>query len=712
MARSDFEPTLSADAFDAASVTAGALIELDKSMSARAGRAPGGPHTVTLAYRNVGAAPASEVTLIDALPAGMRYVPGSARWSGSGALALSEADAADAQGGGEAGTVRYCAYHASCTGLPEARSDGDADSVNQVTAILSRVAPGASGALRFEVSIDADTAAGTLPNTAEHEHDGGASGRSYTNTVAFRVVQEVAVVANGSPTSGVDGVAEPLVVPSAYQGATLAYDNIVWNNGNGVDTLDVLVDAAASSFPAGTVYTLFREDGRTPLLDSDGDGVPDTGPLDPGEGRRVVLGVRLPAEALGDNGGAGFEARVIARSSVDASASNPVLDRLGAILPSVADLTVDAPAGEAGALGEGAGSETDPVLVRDARPATTVRFTLHANNIGRVAEAFALGASTDPSFTETTLPDGWSVTFRSADGGETIDATDTILPGESLAVLAEVRVPPGQAPLVQSLHFRILSATSGARDVLHAAVDVADTAALILEPPANGQVEPGESIVHTHRIENAGNATLANVTLATSNSLAAAGWTSQLHADSDGDGAFGPADAPIDSIAALAPGEARVLFVKVFAPANAPFGARDTTTLSASWAGGGESIAIEDVTTVAPGDIGIVKLQAPDLGCDGTPDSPFERTPFSIEPGNNCVRYRLVATNAGSEPVFNAVIEDATPAFTVYVPAATCSASACTIVEPSAGGTGPVSGAIASVAPGASVTLEFAVRID
>jgi len=123
-------------------------------------------------------------------------------------------------------------------------------------------------------------------------------------------------------------------------------------------------------------------------------------------------------------------------------------------------------------------------------------------------------------------------------------------------------------------------------------------------------------------------------------------------------------------------------------------------------------VTTTDTTTIAAGDIAIVKEQAPDLGCDGTLDGPYSRQPFSLEPGNNCVRYRLTATNAGVEPVFNALITDATPAFTVYQPTAACSAASCVITEPPAGGTGVVSGEIPTVAPGESVELTFAVVIE
>nr|MBX2883011.1 DUF11 domain-containing protein [Granulosicoccus sp.] len=132
--------------------------------------------------------------------------------------------------------------------------------------------------------------------------------------------------------------------------------------------------------------------------------------------------------------------------------------------------------------------------------------------------------------------------------------------------------------------------------------------------------------------------------------------------------------------------------------------------VSVSWAGG--ALSVTDQTTINQGDMVIVKEQAIDNGCDNILDSVYTVNSFSLEPGSNCVSYRLTATNSGSTPLFNAVIQDATPAFTTYQPAAVCSAASCTITEPAGGATGVVSAEVATILPGESVEFTFAVVLE
>ncbi|ASJ76597.1 DUF11 domain-containing protein [Granulosicoccus antarcticus] len=713
VATSSFDTGQSVSNTDSATVTAAALIDVVKSMSALGGDSPDGPFTVTLSYRNDSASSAAGVTLIDALPAGMSYVAGSGRWSVTGSLVLTDSNSADVQGSAPA-SILYCAYEAGCTGLPEAVQDADSSSANQVTAILNEVGPGESGTLEFDVTIDSDVTAIDLVNTAEFEYDGGAgtTARVNTNSVAFAVAQAVGVVANGSDSSSVDGTDEAVTVASAFQGSTVAFENVIWNTGNGTDSFDVIVDSGSSTFPAGTAFQLFQGDGLTPLVDSSGNGIPDTGPLAPAGSYRVVLKASLPPSALGDNGGAGYQVTKRARSTTDPSIFNDVTDSLGQILPSSVDLTNNAATGNAGALGEGAGPEASAEVSNVAIPGNTTQFILYASNIGNIDDTFDLAVSTDSTFASETLPAGWSVTFRSSDDTTDVSSTGNIAVGTSVRILADVSVPAGQAPVEQSLYFRILSPATGAVDVLHDAVSVVDASTLLLEPDSHGQLEPGGAIVYTHQLKNVGNATITGIDLSTVDSLVADGWSSAVYEDTDDDGVFTAADQLISTVAALPAGTTKVLFVKVVAPANAAYGAADTTLLTASWNSGADSVEASNVTTVDAGDIGIVKEQALDLGCDGVLDGAYTRQPFAVEPGNNCVQYRLTATNAGVEPVFNAIIQDATPAFTVYRSSATCSATVCTITEPVDGGTGLVTGEVATVEPGESVEFIFAVVIE
>ena len=139
-------------------------------------------------WHNTGAVAATDVSVLDALPAGMTYVPGSARWSEVPALVLTDADPTDAQAG-ITGQIRFCAYHNSCTGLVEANSDADNSSINQVTAILTDLPAGAAGHLTFSVSIDSGLAAGNIYNTAEVAYSSAATVvRENSNTAVFEIV--------------------------------------------------------------------------------------------------------------------------------------------------------------------------------------------------------------------------------------------------------------------------------------------------------------------------------------------------------------------------------------------------------------------------------------------------------------------------------------------------------------------------------------------
>ena len=711
LAQSTFDNTVTQTNLDTTQFTPGVVINVSKSIDITTGKTPSSPYTVTLTYRNDGAEIATDMTLIDRLPDGMEYIAGSARWSETGTLVLTDNNPADIQGSGSS-TIQFCAYQANCTGVPESILDSDTDSTNQVTAIIASVPVGAQGTLTFDISIAAGLTGTELFNIAEYEYtdNGNVVDRAQTNIVGFRLSHDTGVVANGSTTSAVDGSNEPVSLVSAFQGSTIAFDNIIWNTGTSSDMFDVIIDSASSTFPSGTAFQLFREDGATPLVDNNGNGIPDTGPLASNANTKVVLRVFLPADAVGDNNGLGFQVTTIARSTNDASISNTVVNTIDTIFPSAVDLAATPVSG--GPAGVGAGPEAATVVENAALPGGTTRFSLFLDNNGDNADQLVLSASTDPTFATETLPDGWTVNFRNDTDTENISSTGSIPGVNTFNFFADISIPADQESVVQSIYFRALSPATGAVDILHASVSISDAQTLLLEPAGAAQIETGSSFVYSHRIENTSNTAIGPIQFTTSDSLASEGWASILYADSDGDGVFTAADAELGNITNLPGNQSDVFFVRVFAPSTAPAGAFNVTTITAVWNGGSNSTQIDNVTTITTSDIAISKEQAPDLGCDGILDGPYSQQPFQLEPGNNCVRYRLTATNAGVEPVFNAVIKDATPAFTVYQPAAACSAVACTITEPAAGGTGIVSGEVASVGPGESVEFTFAVIIE
>ena len=740
---SDFDSTVLQSNTDSVTVTDKAIINVTKSMSASTGYSPSNIFVVTLKYANDGLQAATDVTLIDALPGGMKYIAGSARWSETGTAVLTDNDKTDNQSG-----ITYCAYHADCTGLP---SSGD--STKQVTAIIASVAAGSSGTLTFDVQIDSGVAASILHNVSEYEYDNGAGvvPRLPSNKVPFEVLAKPAVIANGSDNDidpdnadNQGGTTDAFIVASASQGATVAFDNIIRNKGNATDTFDITLDSTvANPFPANTVFKLFKEDGFTPLLDTNNNGVVDTGPVVAGGKFKVVMKAILPVNATpGNNGGAGFNIKKTATSSIDDSISDSVIDSLQNILGSSVDITNNAPIGGAGVAGVGAGPETSPVTTVTVAPGSKAVFNLFINNTSDVDSSYQLQYSMQTPFVAGSVGNNIKIGFYSDGGngdcsttGAVITSTGVISAQSNKQVCAVVSVPQGAVansdssgnPVVNSVYFRAISTLSGASDIKHDAFIIKDIAALSITPDQNGQILPGSSTVYSHHITNNGNTSLECINVTTQDTQA--GWSSMIYKDENADGLLDSGDTLLtDQI--LTPGASFPVLVKLFAPATVPMGTNNTTTLTVSGHrddGDGNATTCTgatlvdkaiDLTTVNQSDVSIRKEQSADNNCDGVSDNGvFTTTSFAVSP-QACVVYRLTATNAGSKPVNNVRITDATPTFTVFHAAGGLPSVTQGNITGGADGTegsitgGSVNGAAITLAPGQSMVLKFGVKLD
>ena len=708
-ASSTFNASINAQNNDLVISGVGASIQVTKSMSSTQGRSPSSPYTVTLRYENTGSQSAGNVTLIDALPAGMTYVPGSGRWSES-SVVLSDADPLDTHPG-QSGNIRYCAYDASCTGLSEANNDADASSDNQVTAIIDFVPPGGIATLSFEVSIDGGLASGFLINEAEFEYDVAINTvpREFTNTVAFEVLPVSGVVANGSNTSPINGLSEPVSIFSAAQGGKIRFDNYIWNTGNTADTFNIEVDSLGSTFPPGTLWRLLRSDGATLMQDTNGDGAIDTGPVAPDSFSLVVLELELPGDASGNNSGIGFDVTKTARSVIDSTVFDTVTDHLDEIVANQVDITNQAPAGAADALGAGPGPESSPVSVVSPDGNRQALFDLYIRHQGIEPDNYGLTAYATAG--GNPLPPGWQVRFLDPGSSQPRSVTRLLASGESQHVIAEVTVPEDLALGTTSVFFGATSLSGGASDIKHDGVSINVVNALRIEPSLTATITPGSTTVYQHRLINEGNVDLTDIQLTTSESRP--GWLSAIFADTDGNGVLSSADQVLTAPWSLAAGENSSFFVRVSAPADAVNLQRNSTIIQAQWNGNSESVQIVDQTTVSTSNVTILKEQAVDVGCDGAPDagSNFTTSEISVEPGNNCVIYRLTALNRGQEPSFNVKIHDSTPSFTVYRTPATCSRTPCWIIEPGEEGAGVINAETDQLLPGDSFFLEFSVRL-
>lgn len=754
-------------------VSTNAVIGVTKSLAVTV--VAGVPNlTYTLTYTNTGNAAATDVMLTDIVPTGTTYLPASAKWNGT-----AVADGAVAAGVPPAGGITYD-YNKTTPGN------------FAVTARVASVAANSGGTLSFTVTVPAGTAPGTINNTAHFCYNNGVAlvplasttancvtnPNNQTNTVPYVVAPTYsavatdyfqapnlqgasAVAATTSSTTdlglvaGVPSVKNDIVtVQSATPGASVAFDNVVANTGNAVDTFNITTaPTAGTPFPSGTTFLYFKAGGVTPLTDSNGDGIVDTGPLAPGAATHVFVIAVLPGNASGVN----LQVNMTA-TSVGNGASDSVMDVLNLITPNSVNMTSVALAGATAATGLNVNTTavlgaadngavaivTNPVL-----PGASTTFTLVVNNTSGIADTY--GVTVDPL---SNLPAGWAVNFYSANGtcatpGAPMSNTGVVLANTPVTVCAIVTVPAGEPANAagQAVVFKVASPTTGVVDFMKDAVTVTTVRSIALTPNNGSQVYPGGTVVYKHVLTNTGNVIETAVTVPVPSVAGASmtgstvSWGAVLYADTAGGtmGSLDAADVALGSLS-LAPGASVTIFTKVLSPASAAAGDVNTVILTATastYTGGATGVAVpasataQDVTTVISGQIGLAKLQQVDAGCAGTiVPANWTNAQLAAKPGE-CVLYQITATNLGTANATSLVISDATPANTTYAckqtaadalantvvagtGAALAAISAGTVTPVAAAGAcspATITGTVGTLAPGASAVLTFGVQI-
>lgn len=693
---------------DTTTVTSNAVVTLTKAISVSSGSAGSGPYTYTLTYTNTGNSDASSVVISDAIPAGMTYVAGSGRWSVTGTTALSDA-------GGSVGSSPNTA-----TSTFTATGNGSF-AIN-----ISKVTAGQSGQVSFQVNVNAGVAPGVISNVAGVSYNNGsgaATGNS--NTVPFTVSQTAGVTLTGATVPG----------PVAA-GTTVTFTNSVKNTGNGTDTFNITL--SGSTYPTGTTFQLYKSDGTTPLVDTNGDGTVDTGPLAAGATYNVIVKATLPPNA-GQGGATGpFSVNKTATSVLDSTKTSTGADTLTAVTPAAVDLTNTNPVS-----GTGAGPEASAQQTLATNPGTSITFALSAKNTGSAPDSYNLLESTSTGFASAALPTGWTVVFK-ADGGAnncsttgaTITSTGTVAAGGSVVVCAVVSIPAtgtGALAGTTAMYFRTQSSTSGAVDTLYDAVTVNAVRSLAITPNGTGQTYPGGSYVYTHTLTNNGNVTeaLGNSTLTPALNNPNAGWTATLYADTNNNGSLDASDTLVTGNlnavlpSGLAPGASITLFVKVIAPSGAAAGTVNATTVTITTTNGTYTTTAPsptvstDSTSVIAGNLTLAKAQALDTACAGPGSGQtYSQAALSAKPGQ-CVLYQITVTNVGAADATNVVVSDATPSYTTMIGAAATTSGQ--ITAPAAGSAGTVTAYIGTgattttggtLSAGQSAVITFAVKIS
>ena len=654
----------------------------------------------TLTYRNTGNEAAINFAIEDILPANVTYVPKSATNNG---VALTDGTDADGYAFNVAGRT--------------------------ATFTIASLPVNTTGTVKFRVTVNTGAPAGAITNVATYAYDPDGPGpdpvgpSEPTNPSTVNVQATFLGAINDSSTSNyndnegltdADPATDDLIETTIDQGETAVFTTYVWNRGNSTETFDL---TANSALPPGSSVQFFKADGVTPLTNTSGDTVVDTGPLAAGAMIPVVVKVTLPTNTPG---GTGLNLdTIITANPVNnplAAANDTVTLRITDITGAEVDLTNggNTPA-------DGDGPYAPGVVVDDAttEAGQPVTFPIAVTNDGTSPDTFNLTAS---------VPSGWTVTFYEADDGTgacsttVVTNTGSVAPGATNKLCAVVTPPANAVPGTSDVIFTVTSSNTGATDSMRDQVTVDENRSLVFTPDRTDTVVPGGTVVYSHTLTNTGNVIegddAGELPINVTNTLA--GVTTTVYVDLDSDGIADANELVIGNDlhsvlpGGINPGQTYTILVKVEAPAGAQDGAQDSAviTITPTGAVNGEAapapISVTDLTTVTDSPVRLVKEQSLDADCNGTSDSgTFTQGTISAKPGQ-CIRYRITATNEGSLPATNLVINDAVPAYTTLNGTVSNDNSVGTTSSTAT----TVTNTVGALAPAAVARLAFGVKID
>ncbi|SDB84207.1 beta strand repeat-containing protein [Acinetobacter boissieri] len=714
-AASRFDTTINAKNIDTVKITTGAVISLVKSASVQnidATQSSTSAREVeySLAYQNTGNTTAKDVTITDLLPAGLNYVAGSATLNG--------------------------------TALNDANTDADGYNFasGKATLVLASVAANSSGVLKFKVQVVQNTAAGKITNVAEVDPDGaGPEGTTKSNSNDVTVLGVKKGTMNDSLSDAfADGQTTTTPTPdvitkSTTQGTPVSFGLttdggepiVVHNTGNVTESYNITINK--DSLPLGSIVELFKVDGVTPLTDTNGDGILDTGPIASGATYQIVSKVTLPSSY---HTSSPINAVLTSAPVSNSSATDSIKLVISQVTASTVDLsngdTTDSKGSTVGASGQDTGQYID---TKSTKPAQATSFPLTVQNNGATGDNYNLSTS-------VALPDGWTVQYYLTDAsgnatGAPITNTGNVSSGGSIKLVAVVTPPSNASAGSQEVLFKVASPATGLADVMSDRVIVETVRKLSFQNDRTGQVAQGGTVVYTHTLTN--NSNIAEATTAGSlpfiltNDQAANGWVTSLFVDLNNDGIAESNELVTgNDLAAvtgsIARGASVNLLIKVQAPTSATAGTTSGVTLTIKpTVVGGQSVADlvnTDLTTVTSGQVRLVKEQVlADCATGAVKSSTYTQNTVSAKPGE-CVKYKITAYNEGNANVTNVVISDATPAYTTLKvisgasPVATNASLTSSTTSLSDGSTGTVAAEKTPLVPNTNASLEFVIKVN
>ena len=574
---------------------------------------------------------------------------------------------------------------------------------------------GKKGTIKFSTTIKSGFAARMFFNQAEY-YSHNEKEKQLSNRVPVRI-EGSGVTVNGSAFSSAKALGEPVIVPNGDSGSTVEFTNYVWNTGTKTTSYNVYPDRqqGANTFPPGSQYSLCDDENDsscTPFEDDLQFVEVFVSELVPTKKQAIRLRVKLPATIKPEHiCKDGYRIRLKAEAEGNGAVYDHALNLLGHINDGRVgvDLTFGQSLKEnANAPGIGPGPESSPLKVITVKPGDRALFDkVFVNNTGKKPDSYNLRVVAPSG---AALPEGLKIQFLNLHD-RPVSNTGVIRGDEAVPVKLAIDLPDKVQHGQYSIHVEARSPVTGQQDKLHLALNIGTSEGLALEPDGNSPVAPGSFVTFSHRLTNTGSEAISGIRLLLSDDQ---NWQPQVYRDKNGDGQIADGEPPIDGVVSVPAGEVLHLVVKVFAPANAALGIRETIVLKALWhnrAGQEQTLRVQDIATVDNTHVTIIKEQAP-WDCQGALPIRFSKDTFPAKPGT-CVVYRLTASNLGSEPIQQVVIHDAAPNFTVF-----CEQSGLPKTEGRVPGQIHTSGqAIRAswskgLAPGETVVLFFGVRIQ
>ncbi|WP_447412152.1 hypothetical protein [Acinetobacter baumannii] len=659
--------------------------------------------TIRLDYQNPTNTIVPTATLTDTLGSNLTYEVNTGKWNGVTVY--------DAVGG-----------TADPTGINYSVTS------NVVTATLTNIPANTIGYIEFNVKIN-KSIAGKIENVINVT--GPTTDTS--NTAVVNVAPVYAVKMNGS-ASNVSDNTNTITASAVPQGGELKFTNYVWNIGNTTDRFNLTL--TNSTFPTGSQIEFYRADGVTPLLDSNGDGIPDTGLLAANTNIPVVVKVRFPSSYTVTTNTV-FEVTPQAQSVGDGGKTSTIKDQ-GTLTPvsQLVDLTNADNTGLGNGAVDNSGAAWKTITVKSSDNAVTggqVIFPLTVKHTG-VGTEYLLSANASSDFSSLTLPAGVNRVrfYASTNGtncsglGNEIGKTIYLNNAETQLVCAVVEVDKVNKDVTVPIYFRVISTSfvgkdNPAQDMIKNAVTIQSVNSvpqLEFTPDLHAQVAPLGTVVYRHLLTNpAATDFTGSYGFIINNSESS--FNSVLFLDVDGDGKFSSGDLNIRTLADLPGGKVAAheqiqLLLQVTNVANNNLNQTNTTVVNLTDSSNQVFASITDVTTVKQSQLTLTKLQARDFNCDGTADESYTTNSLNIGKQANgqgqCVLYKVILTNTSATAMSTAfTFRDMTPAYTVLSQSPICT-SCSSMTAPTVGNAGAVSGTLNSVAANQSYEFNFGVR--